>query len=151
MIDLSFRVYGLPRPGGSKKAFYIKKLGRSVVVDSSKHIKTWKGEVKDAALKVAPETPYDEPLRVSVTFLMPRPKAHFRTGKHEGELKPETPKYHTKMPDALKLMRGTEDALTGIIWKDDSRIYREIIEKVYTEDRPGAVIRVLGEATEIGL
>lgn len=141
MSELTFRVYGVPRPGGSKRAFYIKKIGRAVLVDASKHIKTWRGEVKDAALSVVPERPLDCPLELEVEFLMPRPKYHYRTGKHAGELKENAPKWHTVNPDITKLMRGTEDSLSKILWKDDNLIYRQFAVKKYDE-RPGAVITV---------
>ena len=147
MPAISFRVYGQPRPGGSKKGFFNKGLGRVQIVDASKHVKTWKGEVKDAAIDNAPEQLLDCPLRVVVTFFMPRPKAHYRTGKYAGELKDTAPYFHTKMPDALKLMRGTEDSLTGLIWKDDSLIYEEMITKVY-DSRPGAEITISWDAEE---
>ena len=151
MNKIEFRVYGIPKPGGSKKGFVIPRKGapktggsdnfRSIITDDSKRVKYWKADVKDAALRVAPDTPLDCPLRVSVTFYLARPKAHYRTGKYAGQLKSTAPMHHTNMPDALTLMRGTEAALTGIIWKDDSRIYHETIIKTYG-DRPGALITI---------
>lgn len=141
MLVITFRVYGVPKPGGSKKGFFNKKLGRVMIVDDSKHIKTWRGEVKDAAIDNAPDKLLQCPLQMSVVFFMPRPKAHYRTGKHQGKLKENAPHKHIKMPDALKLMRGTEDAMTGIIYKDDCIIWDEHQRKVYDE-RPGAQITI---------
>jgi len=144
MNEIRFRVYGTPRPSGSKKGFVNPKTGGVIIVDASgKHSKTWKADVKDAALAVAPETLLNEGLSVSVIFYMPRPKAHYYTGKRAGQLRPDAPYWHTKIPDALKLMRGTEDALTGIIWKDDAIICDERQRKVYDE-RPGALITIKG-------
>lgn len=34
------------------------------------------------------------------------------------------------MPDVLKLARGVEDALTGIVWRDDAQIVNESLSKV---------------------
>jgi len=140
--QLQFRVYGMPRPAGSKRGFHIKKAGKTIVVDTNKHSKTWKGDVKDAALSVAPDTLLSGPLILEVVFVMPRPKAHYRTGRYASELKPSAPEHHINTPDVTKLMRGTEDALKGIIWVDDSLIYKQIGEKVYGE-RPGAIITVI--------
>lgn len=140
--QIQFRVYGIPRPGGSKKAFYNKALGRAMIVDDSKHIKTWKQDVRAAALACAPDIPLHCPLKIRVTFFMPRPKAHYRTGKYAGILKDNAPHVHTKMPDVLKLMRGTEDACSHIIFADDSLIYDEHIRKEYTEKSPGALIHI---------
>jgi Holliday junction resolvase RusA-like endonuclease len=36
-------------------------------------------------------------------------------------------------PDVLKLARAAEDALTGIVWRDDSQIVHETLAKVYGE------------------
>ena len=142
MSVLSFRVFGIPRPGGSKRAFYNKKLGRAMIVDSSNKVKSWKQDVKEAAIMNAGNiVPLICPIELEVVFYMPRPKAHYRTGKHAGELKENAPKWHTHKPDTTKLLRGTEDALTGILWKDDSQIFRQLIVKMYDEI-PGADISI---------
>ena len=39
-------------------------------------------------------------------------------------------------------MRSTEDALTGIIWRDDSQVVEHRIRKVYVERDPGAEINI---------
>ena len=71
---------------------------------------------------------------------MPRPKSHFRAN---GLLKPTAPLYHTSKPDLTKLMRSTEDALTGICWTDDSSIARQSPLKLYSNDGlTGATIEV---------
>lgn len=140
---VEFWVYDLPQPGGSKRAFVPKNGGRPVVVEDCKRNKTWRTEVKAAALKVAPASPLTGPLLVEVTFFMPRPKGHFGTGKNADVLKLSAPDYHTSKPDATKLWRSTEDALTGILWGDDSQIAKQSIVKKYTNSgRPGAFIRV---------
>ena len=55
-------------------------------------------------------------LSVSFTFFMPRPKGHFGTGKNAA---------------ALKLARAAEDAMTGIVYRDDAQIVLEHIAKAY--------------------
>jgi Holliday junction resolvase RusA-like endonuclease len=35
------------------------------------------------------------------------------------------------MPDATKLLRGLEDALTGVVWHDDAQIVSQHVEKRY--------------------
>lgn len=68
----------------------------------------------------------------SVFYVFPRPKNHFRTGKYSGELKEEYKNIaHTSRPDVLKLQRTFEDALSGIIWKDDSQVSYGNLEKFY--------------------
>jgi len=62
-------------------------------------------------------------------FQFARPKSHYRTGKYAGELKDSAPKYHTQKPDVTKLVRGVEDALSKIIYRDDCIIVKQINEK----------------------
>jgi Holliday junction resolvase RusA-like endonuclease len=56
--------------------------------------------------------------------------------------------YPSCYPDGSKLIRSTEDALTGILWGDDGQIVRHgLVEKRYAGwpgslSRPGAVITV---------
>lgn len=143
---LTFHVDGVPRPGGSKKAFYSQKLGRSFIVDTGKHTKQWRDSVTAAAIDAYPagEVLRDCVLYLAITFWMPRPQGHFRTGKNAGQLKENAPVYHTSKPDSTKLTRSTEDALTGLLWGDDAQIAHQRIRKLYANpgQRIGAWIEV---------
>lgn len=141
---ITFFVPGVPAPGGSKTARAFVKNGKpfAVVHDAGgKKNKNWRSIVALCGRDAFKRPLLDEPLRVEVMFHMPRPKAHFHTGRRAGELRADAPKFHTNAPDVLKLMRSTEDALTGIIWRDDKLIVDEQITKPYS-DKPGATIRV---------
>ena len=70
------------------------------------------------------------PLYVELTIVRPRPLGHFGRGRNAGKLLPSAPAYPGVMPDVLKLTRGTEDALTGVVWRDDSTNIALHIEKV---------------------
>jgi Holliday junction resolvase RusA-like endonuclease len=153
---IAIRAYGIPRPGGSKRSFvpglrqgmsFDPRKHRPIIVDDCKKNKEWRQDVKDAADKVKPEQPLHGPLLVVCVFYMPRIKAHYRTGKNAGLLRPDAPLLHTTKPDATKLWRSTEDALTGIIWRDDAQIAHQVIVKRYTSEQPGAEIKII-EATE---
>ena len=145
---MKFFVPGIPKPAGSKRGFAIYRgkkgarefTGKVAVVDAAGQPgKDWRGDVKRFALE-AQDGPLNEgPIELRVTFQMPRPKAHF-TSKG---LKQSAPHYHTIRPDCMKLTRGLEDALTGIIWKDDSQVAVQTVSKIYS-DRPGAVVEVWG-------
>lgn len=135
---ITFFCPGLPKPGGSKKAFYNAKLGRSLIVDASNN-KDWRTALGVYAQQARGDQPlYDEPLTLTVNFFMPRPKNHFRTN---GELKPNAPIFHSSRPDATKLLRCLEDALTNILWKDDSQIVIQSVIKRYGNE-PGARVWV---------
>ncbi len=134
-------------PGGSKRAFAIKKggvyTGRTVVFDDAgQRNKDW----RQACVLMAHETdvsgPFRGPLRVDFDFTMPRLKAHYHTSKtNAGLLREGAPKWHTVKPDRTKLTRSTEDALKGIVWADDAQIVAGSTTKAYG-DRPGCRITV---------
>lgn len=147
-VFLTFRVLGLPRPAGSKRAFAIRKngkpTGRIAVVDDCKESRDWKSTVSNEAA-IAMRTVNRQlcvgPVTLSVAFQMPRPKGHYRTGKHANELRPSAPQFPITKPDLLKLTRAVEDALTGIVWRDDSQVVAQRLEKKYGQ--PGCFIEIV--------
>jgi len=137
---LSFVVYGDPKPAGSKRAFRTK-TGKTVVVDTSGSSGyRWRMAVREAALAAVEEEPESlplfptEPLKVTMAFRFERPKGHYN--KH-GALRNSAPYYHIVRPDVLKLARAVEDALTGIVWRDDSQIVCENLMKTYIDAEDG--------------
>ncbi len=143
MRSISFFVPGLPRPAGSKRAFVVK--GRAIVTDANPNIREWKNAVTHEAaeaMRLDGRGLFEGPLNLNLFFAMPRPKGHYRTGKRSGSLRENAPIHHTTKPDATKLTRGTEDALTGIVWKDDSQIASQHITKTYDDQRIGCLICV---------
>ena len=141
-MKIKFRVIGIPKPGGSKTGFYNKKTGRVMIVDACKKVKQWRDSVISASSEAYQKAPLTNPIRLNVTFYMPRPKNHYGTGKKLGVLKPNAPKYHTCKPDHIKLLRSTEDSLTKILWRDDSQIVECNTIKLYADTLPGADICV---------
>jgi len=90
----------------------------------------WKSQVAEAFRNELPATPHEIPLYVCLSFYMPRPNKHFRTGKHSHELRPDAPTYYTKTPDADNLAKAVLDALTTLgMWKDDSYVVRLVVTK----------------------
>lgn len=142
--DVSLFVPGVPAPGGSKTVFRTPSGKVNVTDAGGERNKNWRAVVATVAYAHFRGLPMDGPLEVSVVFVMPRPKSHFR---RNGTLRPNAPRLHTNKPDATKLWRSTEDALTGILWRDDSTICRQAVEKVYG-DVPGARLTVRRLVTE---
>ena len=143
-------VRGLPAPQGSKRH-----VGRGIMIESSKHVKPWRQDVRAAAeawISTRPGLyPMDGALSVDMVFSMPRPKGHYGTGRNAGVLKASAPSYPQGMPDLSKLIRSTEDALTSAgLWEDDARVVEYgRLAKVYAASTDpdalpvtGAVIRV---------
>jgi Holliday junction resolvase RusA-like endonuclease len=76
--------------------------------------------------------------------VFPRPKGHYKGGKYGTALKANAPPFPTVRPDATKLIRPAEDALKGILWRDDSQIVTQAATKRYG-DQAGCRIRVAPE------
>jgi Holliday junction resolvase RusA-like endonuclease len=140
-LHLSFFIPGLPQPGGSKRAFMKKGMKFPVVVDDNPKAADWKRTVSHFAHTIRPSVPSSAPLAVDFTFVMPRPASHFGSGRNAGILKASAPAFPTKKPDCTKLIRSTEDALTGIMWVDDAQIVDQHGRKVFG-DQIGAHITV---------
>lgn len=140
---LTFFVQGIPKPAGSKRGIPIYRgheghkefTGHVAVIDACKSSKDWKATVSWEAKREMLGRglqPFTKGLSLTVTFVMPRPKGHFGTGKNAAVLKDSAPRHHVIKPDCTKLLRGLEDACTGIVWVDDAQIFSQVVGKVYT-------------------
>lgn len=149
---VAFFIAGLPKPAGSKKAFCLRKggklTGRAVVTDDCKGSRGWKDHVSNQARKHLAESfpgfeVFNTALRFEATFILPRPKGHFKPSGALSKAGEERP-LPTVKPDVLKLTRAVEDALTGTVYTDDALIVTELIRKRYG-DTPGVAIRISEE------
>ena len=111
-------VPGTPAPQGSAKAFVVKtKAGktRAVVTHDNENTIPWRSLVSvfisEAVGSMSIVYP-KEPVKLDLSFVMPRRKA---------EPKRVTPP-HTRKPDSDKLARAVCDAITGLIYTDDAQI-----------------------------
>ena len=134
MTGLTFEVRGIPGPQGSKDQF-----GR----ESSAKVKPWREAVRSEAASALSNTntpPLVGAVAVTVTFFLPRPKAHYGA---KG-LKATAPVTCAKRPDVDKLLRSTLDALTSAgVYGDDSQVVSLTGTKMYAGPAPtGAVITV---------
>jgi Holliday junction resolvase RusA-like endonuclease len=126
MMALAFTVYGVAEPAGSKDAFVPKGWRRPIVTDANKNLKGWMQLVKDGASQaLAAQAAADRTLllggvRLTVAMYLPRPQS--------------LPKKQTEMittPDCDKVVRGIQDALTGIAYGDDKQITELLAVKRY--------------------
>lgn len=130
-MTIKFTVYGLAQPAGSKRGFAYKKQNGSTGVaisDANPKSRDWKTLVAAAAQRYRPDVPLAGPVAVTMTFVRPRPAGHFNSRRELNKKGLESTRPIGR-PDALKLARGVEDALTGIIWGDDSQIVEEHLFK----------------------
>lgn len=130
---LDFEVLG--EPTAQKRHRHFSRLGKSgkmfvTLYDPSKGTKE---SFISIAHRYAPEKPLEGPLRVDITFWMPRPKNHYGSGKNASVLKPNASVWHDKKPDKDNLEKMVLDSMKGVFWKDDNQIAAGISFKVYSE------------------
>jgi len=146
-VTLEFFVPGLPKPAGSKKGFAIpnkKRPGkhRVIITDAAGAPgKAWRADCKSYARDAYDGPPLTGAILAEFLFTLPRPKSHFGSGKNSGKLKASAPIAHTIRPDITKLTRAVEDALSGIIWRDDAQIIRQAGLKEYGQI-PGVYVSI---------
>lgn len=132
MSRVRFVVYGKCQPAGSKRAFVHPKTGRAIVTDANAKSKPWQQEVAGAAHEAMDgRPPFTGPVELWVIFSLARPKGHYGSGRNAGTVKDSAPMFPTGRPDCTKLLRGLEDALTGIVWLDDAQVVLQKVSKVY--------------------
>lgn len=142
-MSLLLTVRGLPVPQGSARAFIA--AGRAFVATegnrTSSPLGAWRSAVATEARKAMAEAPaWSDPVSVSITFFMPRPKSHRRTN---GELRPSAPGFPAGKPDLDKLVRAVLDALSVVVFRDDAQVVSLTATKAYEGVLPvGALIRV---------
>ena len=142
---VNIRVFGIPRPQGSKRH-----VGRGVLVESSNGVKEWRHDVRDAIFSQYSGATITEPVAVCCTFLFNRPKGHYGTGRNAGRLKPSAPRHLTSSfnGDIDKLLRALLDAISvkagGSLISDDSLVTELMANKRYCEEGelPGAYLTV---------
>lgn len=129
---IEFTVVGRPVPAGSKRAFKAKNSDAIIVADSSgARGKSWRQEVSAAAAAAMEGAEMLlGPVSMTVVFYRARPKAHYRA---DGSVKDNAPRYPVARPDVLKLARAVEDAMTGIVFRDDAQIVGESLLKRWGE------------------
>lgn len=143
-MEYEFFVPGEAKTAGSKKAFMNPKTHKIIVTHDNPKTKTWMDSVKWFAMKnFGRPCLLLGPIELIFVFYRDRPQGHFGSGKNAGVLKSSfVNAMPVSKPDSLKLGRAVEDALTGIIYKDDSQVCHHDIRKVYCSgnEKPGVKI-----------
>lgn len=141
MTELVFTVFGVAQPQGSAKAFMPKNARFPIVTSDNPQLKGWRQLVAQAASRALEGSGIflEGPIQVCADFYLPRPKSI--GGK---------PKAHLTRPDVDKLSRAIGDALTGVLYRDDSQITQLKVTKAYARvgESPHAVIAVSTLAVE---
>jgi len=145
LAALTMWVPGKPQTAGSKSGFVNPKTGAVIITESAKGAakvakRTWRQDLKDEGVRQRRrvwlvDEPVDVALWAHFVFVRSRPSSQMRSGRHAGTVKDwALGRRPVERPDALKLARAAEDALTGVLWLDDSQIVAESIEKAFGDD-----------------
>lgn len=136
MNTITFFVTGLPKAQPRVKFASRGKFGRAYTPDTAND---WKAMVMLEAKRHCTEK-ITGPIVVSICFYFPRPKSHFNS---KGEIKPNTPIYHTSKPDRDNLDKCVLDALTQIgAWEDDAQVCGGAIDKRFAAPGESAGARI---------
>lgn len=123
-------VRGIPAPKGSLRAFNNPKTGIPIVTEGrTKPSKTWQAAVQFTVQEHWPDPPLEGPVRVWLSFVLPRPKSVKRA-------------HPFVKPDIDKLARAVLDGMTGIVFRDDAQVVSLQANKAYTDNITGVMIQV---------
>ena len=124
-------------PQGSKKH-----VGRGIMVETCKRLKSWRKEVSLRAKLIVDEI-IEEPVEVEVVFWFKRPLKHYLPN---GMVRQSAPVYITNKNkgDLDKHCRALLDSLTKSAFADDSQVVSLHDVKKYceTESQTGATIKI---------
>jgi Holliday junction resolvase RusA-like endonuclease len=140
---VTIEVFGTPAPAGSKTVVPTA-AGPRPVDGGSKTARAargvWRFDVVNATRAVMGGSwrPMTGPIRLRIIFYVARPKTLPKVRRNGYVPKPIT------RPDATKLLRAVEDALTTAgLWVDDNQVTSLTVTKRFADERPpGAFIMV---------
>ena len=147
---ISFFVEGTPITQGSKQAFV--RGGRAVLFDMSNkkrgglpagRLDRWRAKVAAVAkVYMGDAESWDGPIKLDLEFYLQRPASHYT--KVSKRLTKSAPRHHVSRPDKGKLARAVEDAMSGIVYGDDSQVCAGQVEKHYAhrDSDPGVLVHV---------
>ena len=116
----------VPQAKGSARAFLRGGHIRHYTPDKTA---TYEGMIRTAAMvEVGDRPPLDEPIEFILRAVFPVPVSWSERKRAQaitGEIKPG------KKPDLDNITKAWNDALNGVLYRDDSLIVRMVLEKVY--------------------
>ena len=130
MRRVEFEVRGIPEAQGSMRAFI--RNGKPVLTSTNVRLKSWRDLLAYHAADVC-DSVIDGPVMVTAMFILPRPKS-----------RPKWQIWPTSAPDLDKLTRAVGDALTSVVYRDDSQVVLWEVVKCWEKNgmKPGVRITV---------
>jgi len=115
-MKMTIVVPGIPIPKGSTTSYMVN--SKIVTTNANKRTKAWQDAISILVRSSWKGEPSRDAISVRAYFTMPRPQ------NPKGE-------YHLVKPDLDKLIRAVLDAMTGIVYTDDSQVVVINSYKVY--------------------
>lgn len=136
---IAFTVYGEAQPQGSAKAFVPKGWSRPIITSDNADL-SWRQLVAEGADRALGRRPtadlFLDGVRLTIAFYLPRPKSL-----------PKRQTAHTKKPDIDKLVRAICDALSQLVFRDDSQVCELVTAKHYAAEGQAPHVDIRVEAT----
>lgn len=133
---ITFEVDG--DPVGKQRARH-RRVGNFIQTYTPEKTRSYEKQIKDAAKQAMGITePLETPISLYLYIRAPIPKSTTKKalqGILGGLIKP------IKKPDASNVLKSVEDAMNGVVYKDDSQIVNLHVTKVYDKN-PGVSICV---------
>lgn len=139
--SIEFSVHGIPATQGSSKTIPHRFTGAPTYRPDNPRLAPWRSDVAQTALVRMAELGIggvliDGPVRMVLRFRMPRRKKHGTRNRLEDA---------AVKPDLSKILRAVEDALTGVVYTDDSRITTSVqLKRVAKPGSPPGVDIAVG-------
>lgn len=123
---ITISLLGAPQGKGRARAFV---RGGHVGHYTPEKTRTYEGMIRTAAMQeLGSRPPLDEPLEFVLRAVFPVPASWSERKRQQaivGDIKPG------KKPDLSNVLKAWEDALNGVVYRDDSLICRMTLDKRY--------------------
>lgn len=139
---IAFKVPAIPVAQPRQRHRIVSSGGRQFATNytpKADPVNAYKAAVQIAFRNAYDGAPCDGPVGVRMTFLMPRPKRLI------WKKKPMPREPYLKQPDIDNLEKSTLDALQGLLFRNDSQVYRLVGVKQYAggDEAPHVEIEVV--------
>jgi Holliday junction resolvase RusA-like endonuclease len=136
MMTVVFNVPG--NPVGKQRARYAKR-GNFVQTYTPEKTRTYETLIREHAQQaMGSSEPLETPVTVYLYVRLPIPSSYSKNRRKACLDGFEMP---TKKPDASNILKSIEDAMNGVVFKDDSQIVNIHVTKVYATE-PGVDVCV---------
>jgi Holliday junction resolvase RusA-like endonuclease len=116
-------------PVGKQRARYVKR-GNYVTAYTPEKTRTYEALIKEASREaMGSSEPLETPVSLYLYIRVPIPKSCTKKRLEAIQNGLEKP---IKKPDASNVLKSVEDAMNGVVYKDDSQIVNIHVSKVYS-------------------